>query len=143
MGHSTISCLGTHSVNYPITLVNLVIGISYQRSLLSQAGHGADPAEVENEALRLLDEHLQCYGKSLLNYPGLPIPPPRAAVVGRPHRLIQEQLAFDHQVLAADLAVGVPSLNADQRGIFDAVRAAVDGGAAYRGKARICLGLSD
>ena len=91
--------------------------------------HAEDPTvpeqEIEFFALREVDDFLGQHGKSLADFPQLPVPPPAQRHVRPETALIQEQRSLVTPDLPAFLQQNLPKLNMDQRAVFDAVSAAV------------------
>lgn len=78
--------------------------------------------DMYEAALREISEHIVAAGNTL-SYYNLPQPP---AAGPRENRLLcQERHAYNMQQMAATLA-RCPDLNADQRSVFDTVRASLD-----------------
>lgn len=78
--------------------------------------------DMYEAALRDISEHIVVAGNTLSDY-NLPQPP--AAGPRENRMLLQERHAYDMQHMTATLA-RCPDLNADQRLVFDTVRASLD-----------------
>ena len=96
----------------------------FHRARKSMPGIDADE-HILNAALVDIDKRLQCHGKSLADFPGMPTP----IHVKNPYDealIIQQELDYDvhEQLLIVDR--DVPSLNTEQHTIFTTIMSAVD-----------------
>ena len=103
--------------NYPCNPA--VLWEKYKYSLIDADEH------ILNAALIDIDKRLQCHGKSLADFPGMPAP----IHVKNPYDealIIQQELDYDvhEQLLIVDR--DVPSLNTEQHTIFTTIMSAVD-----------------
>ena len=78
--------------------------------------------EIYDYGLYLIDRELQRNGKSLEAIEGMPMPQNNWAQQElRRNQLIHEQLDYDHQLLQQTVDEGLPTLNVEQRALYDAV----------------------
>lgn len=83
-------------------------------------------ADLEHAALRDIDDYLYALGKSLAEFPNMPVPPPPEAAQTF-SKQEQEELGYDRTALAAAVGRDLPRLNEGQRAVFNSVVAAVRG----------------
>lgn len=84
--------------------------------------------EMEDEALRRVQDILQRQGKTLHDFPPMRVPPPRPVPLGGPPPLVAEHLRYDRDALAQRVAAQLSQLTAEQHNIYNTVMAAVSGG---------------
>ncbi|PKC07689.1 hypothetical protein RhiirA5_376858 [Rhizophagus irregularis] len=84
---------------------------------------------IEREALYQLEDILLLNGKSLKDFPDMPIPPPKTLDINYYNedldQLIREERSYDIAHLRNELLQNIPLLNDDQRNIYEAVMQAV------------------
>lgn len=87
------------------------------------------PDNIEYEALNQLEGHLLLNGKSLRDFPDMPIPPARALNVDGSNedldQLIREERSYNITQLQDEVCLNVPLLNDYQRMIYDTVMQAI------------------
>ena len=76
-----------------------------------------------NEGLVDIEYRLELHNSSLSNFPPMPMPDRNAAAV----HIINQEFAYDQAKLAAELAAELPTLNTDQRVVYEAITAAISG----------------
>ena len=77
--------------------------------------HGPD---VENRALRHIQELLELQGPCLADYPGIPVPPALAAHAEQQPMLIARELDYDAAHLQESVVAQTAMLNADQQYVY-------------------------
>lgn len=81
--------------------------------------------EMYDEALRRIDVCLRPHGKTLANYPHMPIPPAAHRPIGAHAPYLDDHLRYDRPALAARVARDVPLLNPGQRELYVQIMSAV------------------
>lgn len=76
-------------------------------------------------ALRKVQESLRCHGKSLTDFPNMPIPPAPPVAVDAVPRIIQDQLGYDRTALAVRVLRDTAMMTVDQKVVYDTVIAAL------------------
>ncbi|CAG8810157.1 16053_t:CDS:2, partial [Dentiscutata erythropus] len=87
------------------------------------------PATIKNEALTQLENIFLLNGKSLKNFPDMPIPSITSNISNNEEKLnhlIREERSYNITDLEAESQCNIPLLNNDQCAIFDAVIRAID-----------------
>ena len=109
--------------------VALCEDICYQYHTILQPQNDDITDIIECEALNQLEDYLLLNGKSLRNFPDMPIPPPRTLNIDDNdedlEQLIREEKSYNIAQLQNELYQNIPLLNNDQRMIYDAVMQAI------------------
>ena len=85
----------------------------------------ADSPAVINAALQDIQSYLADHGRSLADFPPMPVPVDDVPVHQQP-QLLREELCYDRAQLQTEVQEGLPRLNEAQRHVFDEVTAAMD-----------------
>lgn len=82
--------------------------------------------EMFDQALRRIQAYLLPHGKTLADFPNMPIPPPAPQVEGAPAAFLAEHYRYDRPSLSLRVARDIPLLIPSQRLVFDQLMAAVN-----------------
>ena len=99
-----------------------------QRNIPRMYPHLPNPTldDAYDYGLYLLEKILSKFGKSLANFPSMPnIVKDWGAIANNP--MLYEQLNYDQVAMAESVALNSGKFNPEQRGVFNAVMASVDG----------------
>ena len=103
--------------------------ICYQNRVILQLQNNNITDIIENEALNQLEDYLLLNGKSLKDFPDMPIPSARVLNINNSDedldQLICEERSYDITQLQNEVRQNIPLLNDDQRTIYDAVIQAI------------------
>ena len=110
--------------------ISLCEDICYQYHAILQPQNDDSITDIiECEALNQLEDYLLLNGKSLRNFPDMPIPPPRTLNINDSgedlDQLIREERSYNVTQLQNELHQNIPLLNKDQHMIYDAVMQAI------------------
>jgi hypothetical protein len=83
-------------------------------------GMATDQDSADDEALRDIQRHLQNQGKTLADFPDMPIPPP-PSITELLSRVEQEERVFNNPALLEKVERWMGQLNRDQRDVFETV----------------------
>ncbi|GES85174.1 transcriptional factor B3 [Rhizophagus clarus] len=103
--------------------------ICYQHRVILQLKNDDITDNIEHKAFYQLDDYLLLNGKSLKDFPDMPIPPSRPLNIDNNgedlDQLIREERSYNIPQLQEEVCLNVPLLNDDQRAIYDAVLQAI------------------
>ncbi|CAB5176430.1 unnamed protein product [Rhizophagus irregularis] len=103
--------------------------ICYQHRVILQLKSDDITNDIEHEALYQLEDYLLLNGKSLRDFPDMPIPPSRTLNIDNNgedlDQLIREEKSYNIPQLQDEVHLNVPLLNDDQRAIYDAILQAI------------------